>query len=130
MNQIYREQIMEHYRNPQNYGHLDSFSFAQKESNPFCGDEIELEVKLEGDRISDIKFSGSGCSISRASASMLTEFVKGKSLNDVKALKRDDILDLMEMPLGPVRIKCAVISLIALKNGIRIYEEKNGLPEN
>ena len=127
----YREQIMDHYRNPRNKGHLQEFSFKQVENNPLCGDELEIEVKLDGEIISDIKFSGKGCSISQASASMLTEFVKNKKINEVNELTREDIIEMLGIPIGPVRIKCAVLSLVALKNGIREFENtfsegKNG----
>ena len=123
----YREQIMDHYRNPRNKGHLDNFSFKHTESNPLCGDELEIEVKVDGGAISDIKFSGKGCSISQASASMLTEFVKNKKITEVNELTREDIIEMLGIPIGPVRVKCAVLSLVALKNGIRELEEvKNG----
>ena len=115
---IYREQIMDHYRNPRNQGSLASCSFSCVEQNPFCGDEIKIEAIIENERICDIKFCGKGCSISQAAASMLTEAVKGKSLNDVKELTREKIVEMLAIPVGAVRIKCAVLSLVALKNGI------------
>lgn len=119
----YREQIMDHYRNPRNKGHLENFSFKHSENNPLCGDEIEIEVKLNGDEVEDINFSGKGCSISQASASMLTEFVKHKKINDVNDITREDIIEMLGIPIGPVRIKCAVLALVALKNGLK--ESKN-----
>ncbi len=121
---IYREQIMDHYRNPRNKGHLEEFSFKHTENNPLCGDELEIEVKMDGEEISDIKFSGKGCSISQASASMLTEFVKNKKINEVNELTRDDIIEMLGIPIGPVRVKCAVLALVALKNGIKLFLEK------
>ena len=117
----YREQIMDHYRNPRNKGHLENLSFKHNESNPLCGDELEIEVKLDRETISDIKFSGKGCSISQASASMLTELVKNKKITEVNELTREDIIEMLGIPIGPVRVKCAVLSLVALKNGIKEF---------
>ncbi len=127
----YREQIMDHYRNPRNKGHLQDLSFKHTESNPLCGDELEIEVKIDAEKISDIKFSGKGCSISQASASMLTEFVKDKKINEVNELTREDVIEMLGIPIGPVRIKCAMLALVALKNGIKEFENtlsegKNG----
>lgn len=127
----YREQIMDHYRNPRNKGHLQELSFKHTENNPLCGDELEIEVKVNGDTISDIRFSGKGCSISQASASMLTELVKQKKINEINEITREDIMDMLGIPIGPVRVKCAMLSLVALKNGIKEFESnfsegKNG----
>lgn len=117
----YREQIMDHYRNPRNKGHLENFSFKHSENNPLCGDEIEIDVKLNGDEVEDINFSGKGCSISQASASMLTEFVKHKKIKDVNDITREDIIEMLGIPIGPVRVKCAVLALVALKNGLKEF---------
>ncbi len=116
---------MEHYRNPRNYGCLDNRSFKCLESNASCGDEIAIDVKLDNNRIADIRFSGNGCAISRASASMLSEFVKGKPVAEVKALRREDIIKMLGIPIGPVRTKCAMLCLVALKKGISDFEAKN-----
>lgn len=119
---IYREQIMEHYRNPRNQGHLENFSFKHSENNPLCGDEIQIEAEIKGGIISDIRFSGKGCSISQASASLLTEFVKGKELKKISELTSKDIIEMLGIPIGPVRIKCAMLALVALKNGIKNFQ--------
>ena len=116
---IYREIILDYYRNPRNYGKIESPDISIKDSNPLCGDEIELHVKFDGDKIIDVKFTGKGCAISQASASMLTEMIIGKDLKDVKDVGKDDILDSLGLPnLGPARIKCALLSLKTLKLGV------------
>lgn len=120
---IYREEIMEHYRHPHNYGKLDSFSFKVSEVNPFCGDEIEIFVKVIKAKIADVKFVGKGCSISVAGASMLTDVVKGKTLEAVEKMTRDDVIALLGIPVGAVRVKCAVLSLFALKKGIEKFKK-------
>lgn len=119
---MYREEILDHFKNPRNYGKLESFSFKFVDQNPFCGDEIEIFVKVENNKIADIKFVGKGCSISQAGASMLTEVVKGKTLDEVEAMNRDDVINLLGIPIGAVRVKCAVLSLVALKNGIAKFK--------
>lgn len=120
---LYREQIMDHFRNPRNYGVVESCSFKIFENNPLCGDEIEVSAKIEQDKIVEVKFMGKGCSISQAAASLLTEFIKGKSLSDVEVLTRDKIIELLGIPVGPVRVKCAVLSLVALKNGVDKFKQ-------
>lgn len=120
---IYREQIMDHFKNPRNFGKLDSCTFKFSDQNPFCGDELEMFVKIDNQKISDIKFCGKGCSISQAAASMLTEFVIGKTLDEVEKMSREDIIQMLGIPIGVVRVKCAVLSLVALKNGIAKYKK-------
>ncbi|MFQ5920422.1 MAG: Fe-S cluster assembly sulfur transfer protein SufU [Nitrososphaerales archaeon] len=125
---IYREIILDYYRNPRNFGKIDSPDVSIKDSNPLCGDEVEIQVKFEGDKVKDIKFNGKGCAISQASASMLTEMVMGKNLEDVKKIGKQDILESLGLPnLGPARIKCALLSLKTLKLGVYSYlAEKMG----
>ncbi len=119
---IYREIILDYYRNPRNFGKIDSPDITLRESNPLCGDEIEIQVKFDGDKVKDIKFNGKGCAISQASASMLTEMVMGKSLEDMKKVGKEDILESLGLPnLGPARIKCALLSLKTLKLGVYSY---------
>ena len=119
---IYREIILDYYRNPRNYGKIDSPDITIRDSNPLCGDEIEINVKFDGDKIKDVKFTGKGCAISQASASMLTEMIMGKSLEDVKKVGKEDILESLGLPnLGPARIKCALLSLKTLKLGVYSY---------
>src|ERR671923_3098153 len=109
---IYREIILDHYRNPRNKGKLVDADINTHDSNPLCGDEIDIHLKVEEGKIKDIKFEGRGCAISQASASMLTEMVIDKPLTAVKDLAKDDILENIGlMNLGPARIKCALLSL-------------------
>ncbi len=124
---IYREIILDHYRNPRNKGKLEHADVSTHDSNPLCGDEIDIHLKVEQGRIKDIKFEGRGCAISQASASMLTEMVMDKPLTTVKDLAKDDILENIGlMNLGPARIKCALLSLKVLKMGmINYYTDKD-----
>ena len=124
---IYREIILDHYRNPRNKGKLPQADVSTHDSNPLCGDEIDIHLKVEQGKIKDIKFEGRGCAISQASASMLTEMVLDKPLTAVKDLAKDDILENIGlMNLGPARIKCALLSLKVLKMGmINYYTDKD-----
>jgi nitrogen fixation NifU-like protein len=124
---IYREIILDHYRNPRNKGRIADADVSIHDSNPLCGDEIDIHLKVDGDTIRDIKFEGRGCAISQASASMLTEMVNGKPLTSVKGLTKDDILENIGLTnLGPARIKCALLSLKVLKLGmVKYYTDKD-----
>ena len=124
---IYREIILDHYRNPRNKGKLPEADVSIHDSNPLCGDEIDIHLKVDGDKIKDIKFEGRGCAISQASASMLTEMVQGKPLTSVKDLSKDDILENIGlMNLGLARIKCALLSLKVLKLGmVKYYSDRD-----
>ncbi len=119
---IYREIILDYYRNPRNYGKINKPDVSIKDSNPLCGDEIEMQLKIENGKISDIKFIGKGCAISQASASMLTEMVMGRDIDIVRDIGRDDILESLGLTsLGPARIKCALLSLKTFKLAIYTY---------
>jgi nitrogen fixation NifU-like protein len=118
MEDLYRENILDHYQNPRHYGTLDDPDISYEDDNPLCGDVIRLDIKLdEQNRVSEVAFSGEGCAISQASASMLTEEILGKTLEEVKQISKDDVLDMLGIQLGPVRIKCALLSLKVLKAG-------------
>lgn len=117
MEDLYRDNIIDHYQNPRNYGTLEHPDFSYEDSNPVCGDEIRLDLQVQEGRVVDARFSGHGCSISQASASMLTEEIIGKSLEEVKQIDKQYLLDLLGIPLGPVRLKCALLSLKVLKAG-------------
>jgi len=118
MEDLYRENILDHYQNPRHYGTLEDPDISYEDDNPLCGDVIRLDIKLDDeDRISQVAFSGEGCAISQASASMLTEEILGKTLEEVKQISKDDILELLGIQLGPVRLKCALLSLKVLKAG-------------
>lgn len=118
MDDLYREVILDHYKNPRHRGTLDPHDFSFEDENPLCGDKIRIDVRLdENQRVKEVMFSGRGCAISQASADMLTDSIMGKSLDEVKALTKDDILELLGIELGPVRLKCALLSLKVLKAG-------------
>jgi nitrogen fixation protein NifU and related proteins len=121
---FYRELILDYYRNPRNFGKLDPHDIDARDTNPLCGDEVEMQIKVSADKdkIEEIKFIGKGCAISQASASMLTEMAKGKPLEWVKGLSRDDIQKMLgTSDLGPARIKCAMLSVKVLKTGVYGY---------
>lgn len=114
---IYQEELLDHYENPSNYGTLPNPDVSHEEDNPLCGDRIRIDLGVEDGIIKKVRFSGHGCTISLAAASMLTEEIAGKSLAEVKQLSRDDILEMIGIPLGPVRVKCALLPLKVLKAG-------------
>lgn len=118
MEDLYRQHILDHYQNPRNYGEIEDPDVSHEEYNPLCGDRLIIQLRYEDDRVADVKFHGEGCAISQASASMLTEFIKGKHIDEVKALTKDDILGMLGIPVGPVRLKCALLSLKAVKAGV------------
>jgi nitrogen fixation NifU-like protein len=114
---LYRDNIIDHYQNPRNYGTLEQPDVSYEDSNPVCGDEIRMDLKIQNEQVVDARFSGHGCSISQASASMLTEEIIGKTLEEVRRIDKQYLLDLLGIPLGPVRLKCALLSLKVLKAG-------------
>ncbi len=117
MDDLYRENILEHYRHPRNHGTLEHPDVSYEDANPLCGDRIRMDLAIRDGRIDQIRFSGHGCSISQAAASMLCEAVEGKSLDEVKKLGRDDVLEMLGIELGPVRLKCGLLALKTLKAG-------------
>ena len=115
---IYRDQIIDLYETPMNYGSLDPADLDYEEDNPLCGDVIRVTVQLdEGDRVSDVRWEGQGCAISQASASLLTEEIKGLTLQEVKEFSKDQLLSLLGIQLSMTRVKCALLSLKVLKAG-------------
>ncbi len=115
---LYREVILDHSKSPRNKGTLDPADYSYQDVNPLCGDEIRIDVRVEDDRVADIKFSGRGCAISQAAASMLTELALGQPVAEVKAISKEDILEELGVPIGPARIKCALLGLKVLKAGL------------
>ena len=119
--EIYKDIILDYYRNPRNFGVLPEPDVRAKDSNPLCGDVIEMQLKIKDGKVDDIRFKGKGCAISQASASMLTEIVKGKTLDEIKALGKPDVLELLGIDPGPTRIKCALLGLKVLKLSVYGY---------
>ncbi len=115
--QLYREVIIDHYKNPRGHGLIEGADAQAEGQNPLCGDEVSIYVSFadDGDTIDDVKFSGRGCAISQAATSMLTEMVKGRSATEVATLPRDELLEEIGIPLTPVRLKCALLGLSTLK---------------
>jgi nitrogen fixation NifU-like protein len=114
--QLYRELILDHYKNPRNHGLLEEADASAEGMNPLCGDEVSVSVRLgENDVIEDVGFEGRGCAISQAATSMLTDLVKGKTADEVGAMPKEQLLDELGIPLTPVRLKCAILGLGVLK---------------
>lgn len=118
MDDLYRELILDHYQHPHHHGAIPDADISYEDSNPLCGDKIRIDIKLKGNVVEDVKFNGKGCAISQASASMLTDELIGKSLDEIKKLDKQFILDLLGIPLGPTRIKCALLPLKVIKAGV------------
>ena len=119
MDDLYREQIIERYKSPQYRGHLDPHDIHFEDDNPLCGDHIEITIRVdENEVVTEAAFDGKGCAISQASADLLVESIHGKTLEEVKTMNKEDVLDLLGIDLGPVRLKCALLSLKVLKAGV------------
>jgi nitrogen fixation protein NifU and related proteins len=115
MDDFYRENILDHYKNPRNHGHIDHPSAVAEGVNPLCGDELAIELKVEDGIVTDVRYNGRGCAISQAAASMLSDAVKGKPLEELSEIGKDDVLDELGIPLSPIRLKCAMLSVGVLK---------------
>ncbi len=126
---IYREIILEHSKHPRNRGTLDPADFTYEDVNPMCGDEIRIDVRVRDDQISEIRFSGRGCAVSQASASILTEMAEGKTLAEVKGIGKDELLDEIGIPVSPARMNCALLGLKVLKAGVYGVEHANAALE-
>jgi nitrogen fixation NifU-like protein len=119
MDDLYREIIIDRYKNPLYRGPVNPHDIAFEDDNPLCGDHIRVELRLgEDQRVAEAGFDGHGCAISQASADLLMETVHGKTLDEVKAISKEDLLDMLGLELGPVRLKCALLSLKVLKAGV------------
>jgi nitrogen fixation NifU-like protein len=127
---LYREEILDHYKHPHHFGHLEGADLCFRDSNPFCGDEITLELKVEDGRVTDAAFSGHGCAISRASASMMTDEIIGKSVEELRGWQKEDILDLLGIEVGPVRLKCALLSYKALLGAVWGLQEGESVDDD
>ena len=122
---MYKENILDHYKHPHNHGKIENADIKFTENNPLCGDVITVNLKLNDNKIKDIKFEGNGCAISLSAISMLTDEIKGKTLEEIKNINREDVVNLLGIDIGPVRTKCAVLGLVAIKEGINAFENKS-----
>lgn len=120
---IYRQQILDHYKNPRNYGELEDPTYSHIGENPMCGDEIQVDVQINENNgtIENIAFQGDGCAISLAAASLLSEELQGENIETLQEMDRDDIIDLLGVEISPMRIKCAVLAEKVLQDGYDIY---------
>ena len=130
---IYLEMIVDYSRNPLNYGEIENHDVTFHDSNPLCGDSIDIDMKIDDNKVTDIKFHGKGCAICMACTSVLTEITKGKSLDDVRKIEKNDVLSELGLEhLQAVRIKCALLSLKVLKSALYTYlgshlDDKTGI---
>jgi nitrogen fixation NifU-like protein len=120
---MYRQQILDHYKNPRNHGELDDPTFSHVGENPSCGDTIRVDVRLEddGETIDYVSFSGDGCAISQASASMLTQQLPGMTLSELDEMDTDDVVEMLGVDISPMRIKCAVLAEKVAQDGAKIH---------
>jgi nitrogen fixation NifU-like protein len=133
--ELYREVILDHYKNPRGHGVIEPADAEAEGLNPLCGDEVAISVSFDGDRIDDVRFQGRGCAISQAATSMLMEMVKGRTATEVAEMSREELLEEVGIPLTPIRLKCALLGLGVLKvalhrgKGTPLPEEWAGLAE-
>jgi len=122
MDDLYRDYILEHYRRPHNFGPLEQPSVTREGSNPLCGDRLTLQLGVRNGVVEEVGFTGRGCAISQASASLLTDEIKGKKLEEVAAFGADDLLDLLGIDISPARLKCAMLSHDTLRGALSELE--------
>lgn len=121
MTDIYQEVILDNYQNPKNFGALKQPTVIHEEMNAFCGDKIRMEIKIRNDKIDDVAFSGQGCVISVASASLLTDHIKNKKISDIIRMSKEDVSNLLNISLSPTRLKCAWLSWEVLQKALKKY---------
>lgn len=124
MSDLYREQILDHYRNPHNQGELDPNDASFEDTNPLCGDRIRIDVRINENTLSEVAFSGRGCAISQASASILTDLVKGESIDEIMSFDKEELLEELGIPISPARVKCALLGLHVLKGALDQYNQQ------
>jgi len=116
--EIYRENILDHYKHPHHAGRLQNYTHHHRELNPLCGDELEVFLHVDHESLRDVGFVGKGCAISQASMSMLADKIKNKSLQEIQALTRHDILEMLGISIGVVRMKCALLGLLTVQKSL------------
>ncbi len=118
MDDLYRDYILEHYRRPHNFGTLEAPTTSYEGNNPLCGDRLTIQLAISDGVVSDVAFTGRGCAISQASASLLTDEIRGKAVAEVEKLTPDDLLDLLGLEISPARLKCALLSLDTVEHAL------------
>ena len=118
---LYSDILLDHFRHPRNYGSLDAPDISNEQFNPLCGDRIRLELKLEQSRVSEARFKGDGCAISTAAASLLTELVRGKNLEELTNVPDEQLISALESNIQPARLQCAILPLHALREGLKSW---------
>ena len=124
--ELYRENILEHYQHPRCRGTIENPDRTFEDANPLCGDRLRMDFRIRDERIDEVRFSGHGCSISQAAASMLCEHIEGLSLEEARRIGRDEMLEMIGIPLGPVRLKCGLLALKTMKAGLYGMEQWPG----
>jgi nitrogen fixation NifU-like protein len=125
MSDLYREQILDHYGRPRNEGTLEDPDISYERDNPICGDVVRLDIRLQNGKVSQARFTGQGCVISMASASMFTEEIQGKTIAELKAMNDEDIFKMLGIDLGPSRANCGVLPLRVLQEGLAQWEKES-----
>lgn len=115
---MYKEELLEHYREPQNYGKIEDADVQYRDFNPVCGDEVEIFINVQANKVDGIKFTGKGCAISQAAASIVTEHIKGMKVDEVKTFTNEKMLELLPIEVSNLRIKCALLALKAIQKGL------------
>lgn len=126
MDSLYKEIVLDHYKNPHNFGELDPADYTAEDSNPLCGDQIRMDLRVEDGTVTDVKFSGRGCAVSIAAASILTDMVLGRPLDEVRQISKDELLDEIGIPVSLARMKCATLGLTVLNMSLALKEAHAG----
>ena len=129
MDSLYKEIVLDHYKNPHNFGTLDPADYTAEDSNPLSGDQIRMDLRVEDGTVTDVKFTGRGCAVSVASASILTDMVMGRPLDGVRQISKEDLLDEIGIPVSPARMKCATLGLTVLNMSLALKEAHAGAEE-
>jgi len=127
MRTLYSDVLLDHFRNPRNFGSLPAADISYEAFNPLCGDRIRIEIEIRGHTIEEARFKGDGCAISMAAASMLTEMIVGSTITSVEIISGDELVKALESEIQPTRVKCAILPLEALQSGIKLYKESESV---